>query len=87
MKIESEKKIELSPTVVQCAADLLRPHVDAPLRQAEVPPRLHDVDLPRGGPQPVLQVHREHPDGRPDPVAARVLRADLREADEASDLI
>ena len=82
-----KKKIEFSPTVVQCAPDLLRPHVDAPLRQPEVPPRLHDVDLPRGGPQPVLQVHREHPDGGPDPVAARVLRADLSKTDEVSDLI
>ncbi len=72
---------------MQCAADLLRPHVDAPLRQAEVPPRLHDVDLPRGGPQPVLQVNGEHPDGRPDPVAARVLGADLSEAKEVSNLI
>src|SRR5262249_52797335 len=45
-----------------------------------LPPGLHHVDLPGGGPRPVLLVLREHPQGGPDAPAGRQLRPELEPA-------
>ena len=42
-----------------------------------VPPRLHDINLARARPRTVVVVDGEHPERRPQPVAARDLRDDL----------